>query len=381
MPTITKRGNRYRAQVRVDGKSLSKTFTTRAEAAKWARASEVEIERGDHQDASRITLKDLMDEYRRLTTAKKAFGRSKDAALLAIEKQLGKFRLTELRTATFLKYAETRENEGAGPTTIGIDLIFLGTVVRHAAPAMGLEKIAAAVLAGLSSARATLRHSGRVTKSQERTRRPTEGELKTLFAHWADKPRMATPLTDLVLFAIASAMRLGEIVRLDWADLNEAARTIIIRQRKHPTEKASNDQTVPLLAGPCVFAGEVIDPLSIIKRQKTRWAAEGRIFPYNEKTVSTLFTRAVDECKIDDLHFHDLRHEAASLLFEAGYEVQQVALVTGHRDWNMLRRYTQIKPESLHREDKTAPDTTPPGAPTSPNRQDNVILISAARKA
>jgi site-specific recombinase XerD len=52
--------------------------------------------------------------------------------------------------------------------------------------------------------------------------------------------------------------------------------------------------------------------------------------------------------KIIDLHFHDLRHEGTSRLFEAGFSIEQVALVTGHKDWKMLRRYTHLKPEGLH---------------------------------
>ncbi len=93
-----------------------------------------------------------------------------------------------------------------------------------------------------------------------------------------------------------------------------------------------------------------------------------------------MFTRAVNDCDIDDLHFHDLRHDGASRLFEAGYEVQQVALVTGHRDWNMLRRYTQIKPESLHRKEEAEPESTPPRTP-GPGTRSNVISLSVARKA
>ena len=50
-----------------------------------------------------------------------------------------------------------------------------------------------------------------------------------------------------------------------------------------------------------------------------------------------------------DLHFHDLRHEGTSRLFEAGFAIEQVSLVTGHKDWKMLRRYTHIRPEALHR--------------------------------
>jgi Phage integrase family len=52
---------------------------------------------------------------------------------------------------------------------------------------------------------------------------------------------------------------------------------------------------------------------------------------------------------IDGLHFHDLRHEGASRLFEAGLSIEQVALVTGHKDWKMLRRYANLRPEQLHR--------------------------------
>ncbi|MBL4821255.1 MAG: tyrosine-type recombinase/integrase, partial [Gammaproteobacteria bacterium] len=52
---------------------------------------------------------------------------------------------------------------------------------------------------------------------------------------------------------------------------------------------------------------------------------------------------------IEDLHFHDLRHEATSRLFEAGLTIERVALVTGHKDWKMLRRYTHLKPEDLHK--------------------------------
>ncbi|MEP1612274.1 MAG: tyrosine-type recombinase/integrase [Roseobacter sp.] len=76
--------------------------------------------------------------------------------------------------------------------------------------------------------------------------------------------------------------------------------------------------------------------------------AKGRIFPYNSRSVGTAFRRACVEVSIKDLHFHDLRHEGTSRLFEAGFAIEQVALVTGHKEWKMLRRYTHIRPEALH---------------------------------
>jgi len=87
---------------------------------------------------------------------------------------------------------------------------------------------------------------------------------------------------------------------------------------------------------------------TVLKRQP-QVAGEPRIFPIGASTVSKYFTEACLELSIPDLHFHDLRHEGTSQLFEEGYEIQQVALVTGHKDWRHLRRYTNLKPEDLHR--------------------------------
>lgn len=65
--------------------------------------------------------------------------------------------------------------------------------------------------------------------------------------------------------------------------------------------------------------------------------------------MSTIFPRACQALGIDDLKFHDLRHEGVLRLFEQGYTIEQVALVSGHRDWKMLARYTQIRAKDLHR--------------------------------
>ena len=59
--------------------------------------------------------------------------------------------------------------------------------------------------------------------------------------------------------------------------------------------------------------------------------------------MSTGFTRACAELGIEDLHFHDLRHRATAQLFRMGLDIPRVALLTGHKTWAMLRRYTDIK--------------------------------------
>ncbi|WP_312065064.1 tyrosine-type recombinase/integrase [Brevundimonas sp.] len=118
---------------------------------------------------------------------------------------------------------------------------------------------------------------------------------------------------------------------------------LTIRDRKDPRTKSGNDQRIPLLS----VSG--FDPVAIIEEQRlTRTNSELRIFPFNHRSAGTAFSRACRDLGIVDLHFHDLRHEGTSRLFEAGFQIPQVALVTGHKDWKMLRRYTHLRPESLH---------------------------------
>jgi integrase len=81
-----------------------------------------------------------------------------------------------------------------------------------------------------------------------------------------------------------------------------------------------------------------------------------RLIEFGRKRAAdgAAFHRTCKAIDIDDLCFHDLRHEGTSRLFEAGFSIQQVAMVTGHKDWRMLRRYTNLKPEDLHKMQKAA---------------------------
>lgn len=72
-----------------------------------------------------------------------------------------------------------------------------------------------------------------------------------------------------------------------------------------------------------------------------RKAAE--IFPYSTDAITAAFTRACKLLGIHDLHFHDLRHEGISRLFEMGWNIPHVAAVSGHRSWNSMKRYTHIR--------------------------------------
>ncbi|WP_165390773.1 tyrosine-type recombinase/integrase [Pseudoduganella lutea] len=140
--------------------------------------------------------------------------------------------------------------------TVGIDLTYIGGILKTAAAIWRMPVAQTAV----TDARARLAHLGVSTKSKERARRPTAEKLGQLCEHFRAKGTcQRVPMPDIIRFVVATAMRLGEIINLKWADLNEADRAIVIRDRKHPTEKVGNDQEVPLL-------GEAFD---IVKRQPT----------------------------------------------------------------------------------------------------------------
>jgi integrase len=99
---------------------------------------------------------------------------------------------------------------------------------------------------------------------------------------------------------------------------------------KHPGQKIGNDTWVDL-------------PEEAIRVIESMRQTKPAIFPYSPDAITANFTRACRLLGIDDLHFHDLRHEGISRLFEMGWNIPQVAAVSGHRSWVSLKRYTHIR--------------------------------------
>jgi integrase len=334
----------WRVQVRRKGRSVSETFVRYEDAKRWGVDAERQIDRGETPAPSRVgklqTLGDLIDLHiADMKAVGRAPRRSKDATLRMLKARLGSRNLVELDRERFVTFGRERSAEGAGPMTLSIDIGTIKLVLSHAAAVHGLPVRVEAV----DLARIALKRLGLVGKGKERDRRPTDQELERLIAHFDNNPRQIIPMGRIIKFAVATAMRQEEICRVTWSDLNERTKMLTIRDRKDPRQKDGNDQRIPL------FAVSGYDAMGLIEEQRSvRGNEDDRIFPHNHKSVSTLFTRACQSLRIEDLHFHDLRHEGTSRLFEAGFEIQQVALVTGHKDWKMLRRYTHLKPEALH---------------------------------
>ena len=345
MASIRKqKSGRWRVQVRRKGRAVSETFVRHEDAKGWALDAERQIDRGETPLISRIariqTFGELIDLHvEDMKEVGKAPGRSKDATLQMLRRKLGKLRLIEIDRERLVRFGRERAAAGAGPVTVSMDIGAIRLVLSHAAAVHGVP----VKVEPVDLARIALKRLGLIGKSNERDRRPTDDELQSLFAHFDANERLTIPMSRMIKFAIATAMRQEEICRVTWGDFNERTRMLTIRDRKDPRAKKGNDQRIPLLA----VSG--YDAMALIEEQRAlRANDDDRIFPHHHKSAGTAFTRACRDLKIEDLHFHDLRHEGTSRLFEAGFAIHQVALVTGHKDWKMLRRYTHLKPEALH---------------------------------
>ncbi len=338
MASIIERDGRYRALVRKAGVTRCATFQTKGAARTWAAKVEREAEELKASGIMRpgaTTLGDLIDRYVREQYARKRWGRSKTADLSRLKRDLGHKKAGEITSRDITEYFEGRNADGSGGVVVSAQAGYLLAVLEVARTLWHLDVPVQAA----KDARAALAAVGMVGKSRRRDRRVTDAELEAIIKQIEAKDT-ALPVRDVLQFCVASAMRISEVCRLQWTDLSEPKRTIVIRDRKHPQDKLGNDQEVPLLDA------TGFDAFAIVQRQPRKGL---RIFPVNPKTLGTYVTRACTALQLSDLSLHDLRHEGISRLFEAGYRIEQVALVSGHRDWAMLKRYTHVRAVDLHR--------------------------------
>lgn len=140
-------------------------------------------------------------------------------------------------------------------------------------------------------------------------------------------------LLPIVKLALETAMRRGELLSLRWKHIDLKRRVAFL-----PDTKIGETRSVPL-------SSVAIRVLSDIPRGKQDEVFRG----LTGEAVKHAYVRAVRRAGIENLRFHDLRHEATTRLFEKGLNIMEVASITGHKDLWMLRRYTHLKAEDLAR--------------------------------
>lgn len=316
----------------------SKTFTTLKAAQKWAVMREKEIERditAGREPVKRkvksVTLGDAIDRY--IGESTKEMGKTKAQVLRTIrtEYAIADKPCADITAPDIVQFArEVEARPGvSSPATVANYVAHLSAVFSIARPLWGMQLDQQA----MKDAQTVCGKMGYTAKAAKRERRPTLDELNRLLTFFeakiAHRPK-SCPMHKIVVFAIFSTRRQDEICRITWADYEPDHARVLVRDMKHPGDKKGND-TWCELPPPC---DAIIEAMP---------RASERIFPYTADALSAAFTRACKALEIEDLHFHDLRHEGASRLFEMGRTIPQAMSVTGHRSWGSLQRYSHLR--------------------------------------
>lgn len=343
---------RYKAQIRImrAGKTIhneSRTFSKQAMAKAWMLKRETELEQPGAIDASRhsgVSLGTLLQRY--LDEVLDGFGRTKREHIkqligmpLAREPAMG------LTAPRLMEHIQWRRGQGTGPSTIANDLVWLRIAMRYAADAWGWP----INLESLETAARAARASRQIAKPRRRNRRPTPEELEKLDAYFASRPqreKTSPPMRLVMWLAIYSCRRQDELTRILWADMDRESLTYLVRDLKHPDGSAGNDKIALLPER----GWEVIEAIP---------QTDARLLPYKSETISASFTRACKVLGIDDLRFHDLRHEGASRLAEDGSTIPEIQQVTLHESWSSLQVYVNMKVKRQRRVDFTPMPSSP----------------------
>ncbi len=328
MATYRKRkSGRWQTQVRRKGyPAQSKSFPTRAAAVKWVRSIEYEMDQGffiSRNEAEATTLGELLDRYLIEYTADKKGVVSETCRIRKLLRHpLSKRFVASIRGIDMARYRDERLKEVSGPS-VRRELSILSQLFEVSRKEWGIF-----VHNPVREIKLPKKGKARDRRLQE-AETSSDGEETRLFA--ACRQCRNPYLLPIVQFALETAMRLGEIVSLRWQHVNIKRRTAFL-----PDTKNGESRMVPL-------SGVAIDLLKSLPR-----SINGEVFPgVTTMAVKQAFTRARHRAKMDDFHFHDLRHEATTRLFERGLNIIEVSSITGHKDLQMLRRYTHLRAEDL----------------------------------
>jgi integrase len=137
----------------------------------------------------------------------------------------------------------------------------------------------------------------------------------------------------LIILAIETAMRRGEMLDLQWQHVDLFACVAHL-----PLTKNGDTRDIPL-------SRRAVATLQELKADKDRNAQ--LVFPVTGNSIRLAFEHLRVRAGLDDFHFHDLRHEAVSRLFEKGLNIAEVSAISGHKELKMLQRYTHLRAEDL----------------------------------
>ncbi|KQU64840.1 shufflon-specific DNA recombinase [Aminobacter sp. DSM 101952] len=326
MATIRKHRDKYQVQVRRKGfPPVSRSFHKLADAKEWARHMETQADRQElapnRKELAKITLGELVHRYKDEVVISKKGAEIETIVLGAfLRHSICKRSLADLNASDFAAYRDER-----------LKTITAKSLKRQLAPINNMFEVARAEW-NIPLKQNPLADLALKANDNKRERRLRDGELGLLLK--AGKKTRNPLVVPIIRFAIETGMRRGEILNLRWRDIEEGRETACILETKNGFSR-----TIPLTPG----ALEVLRSLAA-----TRGREGGTlVFPLSAIALRLSWDRLTARAGINDLNFHDLRHEAISRLFELGLTVPEVASISGHRDMRMLFRYAHASHASI----------------------------------
>jgi integrase len=315
MPSITKRGKKWRVEVSIRGERQTATFRTKQEAAAWALEREAELSGAKLPDHS---LGDALKRYREKVSPTKRGERWETLRLKAMEADpIAKIRLPVLATPDLAGWRDRRLAEVA-PGTVAREMNLLRAVLRLAWKEW--HWLRANPLSDVKPPK----------EPASRKRRVSQDEIdRLLLACGVEDTETTTAMqrTGLAFaFAVETAMRAGEIVGMRWEEVGPKSVTL-------PRTKNGEERRVPLSPR----AREIIAAMP---------KDGGTVFGLEPGTRDVMFRRARDAAQLANLHFHDSRAEAIWRLSKK-LDVMELARVIGHRDLKSLMLYYQTDADEL----------------------------------
>lgn len=322
MASIRKRGDRYNVQVRVNGKATSKTFMNKRDAETWAKQQELKIEQGG--TITNTTLATVIDAF----IAGRDMEVNKVNVLTWWKKELGSKRLSELGRVDVkdarkkLLKEKTKHGEPLKPATVNRRVAALSAVLTEC-----LEDD----LIDINPARIRI-----LPEKNGRDRLLTDGERERILEVCAAHDQPA--LLPMVMVAMVSGARAGELIELRASDLDIERGTAILRQTKN-----GDTRPIPIRGNALDVLRNYLERHPVIGSGKVfRNVGGGVPFRY-----TTHWADAKREAGIDDLRFHDLRHDAASTLAKDGVSLGEIGALLGHRSAQMTKRYSHYLTEQV----------------------------------
>ncbi len=357
MATITARKTksgeaRYRVTIRIkkDGAIVHqevKTFGSKAVAKEWAKRRESELELPGAIEAQKhkgVTLLKVLETLHEETGHR--FGRSRNSVIkLLMGEDIAQREIMSLTSADFISHCQGRIKRGTGGATVLQDVFYLKSAIKYARAKMAMPITTLA----LDEAAEWLRDNRVIHKPKRRSRLPSYDELARLDGYFRmtyAKRRTQAPMHLVMWLAIYSCRRQEEICGLLRSDIDFEGSEYIVRDMKSPNGSEGNHRTATMPEK----GWEVLKELMRMAKS----GEGGELLPVTPSAISSAFTKACKVLVIEDLHFHDLRHEGASRLAEDGYTVPQLQQVTLHDSWASLQIYVNMVGKKRKRLDYAA---------------------------